>query len=168
SHTYRVQAVDAAGNASEKSEPASATASAPQVSLTPTSVTFDDRLTGSTSATQTITVENHGDADLSISSAAITGADAADFAPGAGRAARAGPDSQDSARREDRLCAERPVGGLGGHRGPDHPRRDRARGRDGGPDRRVPALRRGGPAHRRRHRAPPDPDGQAVQVPPHR
>ena len=82
SHTYRVQAIDAAGNTSERSEPAAATASAPQVKVTPTSVTFDDQLTGSTSAAQTITVENHGDADLSITSAAITGADAADIALG--------------------------------------------------------------------------------------
>jgi hypothetical protein len=81
-HTYRVQAIDAAGNPSQKSEPATATASAPQVRVTPTSLTFDDQLTGTASAVQTITVENNGDADMSIAAAAITGADAADFAEG--------------------------------------------------------------------------------------
>src|SRR5204863_9851656 len=81
-HTYRVQAIDAAGNPSEKSEPATATASAPDVKVTPTSVTFDDQLTGGAAAVRTITVENNGAAALSITSATITGADAADFAEG--------------------------------------------------------------------------------------
>jgi hypothetical protein len=82
-HSYRVQAIDAAGNTSEKSQSAEATASAPKVKLTRTSVTFDEQATGSTSAAQTITLENSGDATLTITSAAISGSDAGQFAEGA-------------------------------------------------------------------------------------
>jgi hypothetical protein len=81
-HSYAVQAVDAAGNTSDKSAPATATATAPRVSLTPASLAFADQLTGTPSAVQTITVNNLGDADLAITTATIAGADAGDFAKG--------------------------------------------------------------------------------------
>jgi hypothetical protein len=82
-HTYSVQAVDAAGNTSDKSVVVTATTKAPKVTLTPTNVTFADQLAGTQSATQTITVTNTGDADLSITAAALAGPDAGDFAKGA-------------------------------------------------------------------------------------
>src|SRR6185437_5109449 len=53
---------------------------APQVSLNPASLTFPGQNVGSTSTAQTVTLNNTGSAALSISSIAITGANAADFA----------------------------------------------------------------------------------------
>jgi hypothetical protein len=82
-HTYTVQAIDAAGNTSAKAASASASASGPKIKLSPANLTFDARQVDSTSAVQTVTVENSGDADLSISGASIAGGDSGDFAHGA-------------------------------------------------------------------------------------
>jgi subtilase family serine protease len=54
--------------------------SAPQVSLSPTSLTFGPENTGFTSAPQTVTLSNTGNALLSISSIAIQGLDWLDYA----------------------------------------------------------------------------------------
>jgi hypothetical protein len=55
-------------------------AAAPGVSLSPSSLDFGARPIGSTSAAQTSTLTNTGNAALTISSIAVTGANAADFA----------------------------------------------------------------------------------------
>src|SRR3954454_24407504 len=78
-HTYSVQAIDAAGNTSAKSAPASAAASAARVKLTPANLTFDARETGTTSPTQKITVENNGHHHPAIDGATIDGSDAGYF-----------------------------------------------------------------------------------------
>src|SRR5206468_9157926 len=57
--------------------------SAAKVKLTPPSTTFDAREPGTTSPTQTLTVENSGDVDLAISAASIAGGDGGDFSTGA-------------------------------------------------------------------------------------
>lgn len=54
-------------------------ATAPVVSLNPTSLTFSSQTVGIASASQTITVTNGGSAALTINSIAITGANAGDF-----------------------------------------------------------------------------------------
>jgi hypothetical protein len=56
-----------------------AAAAAPAVTLTPASLTFADQAIGTTSAAQSITVTNSGDASLFINSAATRGADPLDF-----------------------------------------------------------------------------------------
>src|SRR2546421_329710 len=52
----------------------------PTVALNPTSVSFGNNIVGAKSAAQTVTLSNSGSATLSISSIAITGTNAADFA----------------------------------------------------------------------------------------
>jgi hypothetical protein len=81
-HSYAVQAIDAAGNTSDMSAAVTATAAAPRVGLSPTSLAFADQPTGTSSTVRTVTVTNTGDADLSIATAALGGRDAADFAKG--------------------------------------------------------------------------------------
>lgn len=56
-----------------------ARASAPAVTLTPTSLTFGSQDIGTTSAPQSVTVTNSGTANLFINSAATRGTDALDF-----------------------------------------------------------------------------------------
>jgi hypothetical protein len=56
------------------------TGTAPVVSLSPSSLTFGSQALGTTSAAQTITLSNPGNLALSISSLAITGTNASDFA----------------------------------------------------------------------------------------
>src|SRR3954453_6145225 len=74
-----------AGSADAKKSPPStppvspAPASAPAVTLTPSSLTFDARDTGTTSAAQSITVANTGSAPLFINSAQVRGANPLDF-----------------------------------------------------------------------------------------
>jgi hypothetical protein len=60
--------------------PWGAPVSVPVAKLSPTGLTFAAQDTGTTSAAQTIKVTNTGDAPLSISGTAITGADGGDFA----------------------------------------------------------------------------------------
>src|SRR5947209_2130527 len=52
----------------------------PTVALNPTSVSFGNNIVGAKSAPQTVTLSNSGSATLSISSIAITGTNATDFA----------------------------------------------------------------------------------------
>ena len=56
------------------------TGTAPAASLSPTSLTFASQAVGATSAAQTVTLNNTGNAALSITSIALTGANASDFA----------------------------------------------------------------------------------------
>jgi hypothetical protein len=60
--------------------PWGAPVSVPVAKLSPASLTFADRDTGTTSAAQTIKVSNTGDAPLSISAVSLKGPDAGDFA----------------------------------------------------------------------------------------
>jgi hypothetical protein len=53
---------------------------APGVSLSPSSLTFSSQNLGTTSATQAVTLTNTGNATLSVTSIALTGADSGDFA----------------------------------------------------------------------------------------
>jgi hypothetical protein len=53
---------------------------APGVSLSPTSLTFSSQNVGTTSAAQSVTLSNTGNAALSISSIAVSGTNAGDFA----------------------------------------------------------------------------------------
>jgi hypothetical protein len=53
---------------------------APTATLSAASLTFSSQLTGSTSAAQSVTLTNNGNATLGITSIALTGTDAADFA----------------------------------------------------------------------------------------
>jgi Abnormal spindle-like microcephaly-assoc'd, ASPM-SPD-2-Hydin len=55
-------------------------ASAPAVTLSPASLTFNNQQIGTTSSSQTVTLTNSGSAPLSISSIGITGTNAGDFA----------------------------------------------------------------------------------------
>jgi hypothetical protein len=57
----------------------SGTGVAPVVSLSPTSEVFGSQLVGTTSATQTVTLQNTGTGQLNLSSIAITGVNSADF-----------------------------------------------------------------------------------------
>ena len=59
--------------------PVSGTGLAPAVSMKPSSLTFADQLLGSSSASQSITITNTGQATLNISSIAPAGANAGDF-----------------------------------------------------------------------------------------
>ncbi len=52
---------------------------APAVTLSPASLAFTDQLVGSTSAAQTVTLTNSGNAALTISGIGLTGANAGDF-----------------------------------------------------------------------------------------
>ncbi len=58
---------------------APAEAAAPAVTMTPASLTFAAQAIGTTSAPQSVTIANSGDASLFINSAAIGGADTLDF-----------------------------------------------------------------------------------------
>lgn len=55
-------------------------ASAPQVTVTPTSLTFASQSVGTTSAAQNINLTNSGEADLTVTGITITGANTADYA----------------------------------------------------------------------------------------
>jgi len=57
----------------------SGTGTTPVVSLSPTSIPFGNQAVGTTSTAQTVTVTNNGTATLSITSVAITGANASAF-----------------------------------------------------------------------------------------
>ena len=57
-----------------------ASVTAPTVSLTPGILTFSNQVVGSTSAAQTLTINNTGNAVLSITSIAVTGTNSTDFA----------------------------------------------------------------------------------------
>jgi hypothetical protein len=57
-----------------------ATATAPAVSLSPTSLAFGNQPVGTTSAPQTVTLSNSGNAAMSITSLVLTGTNASDFA----------------------------------------------------------------------------------------
>jgi hypothetical protein len=59
--------------------PLSGTAIAPVISLTPASLAFSDQPVGTTSAPQSVTLGNTGNAALTIASISITGANAGDF-----------------------------------------------------------------------------------------
>ena len=69
---------DAAG--SPQSLAVSGTGAAPAVTLTPTTLAFGSQTTATTSAAQTSTLRNSGNAPLLISSVGISGANAGDFA----------------------------------------------------------------------------------------
>ncbi|MGA3107731.1 MAG: choice-of-anchor tandem repeat GloVer-containing protein [Terriglobales bacterium] len=56
------------------------TGTAPEASVSPASIAFNSQIVGQTSGAQPITVSNTGNAALTISSVAISGANAADFA----------------------------------------------------------------------------------------
>ncbi|HEV2492095.1 MAG TPA: choice-of-anchor D domain-containing protein [Terriglobia bacterium] len=56
------------------------TAPAPAVTLSPTSLTFNSQLVGTTSAAQPVTLTNSGNAALTINSIGISGANVGDFA----------------------------------------------------------------------------------------
>jgi len=56
------------------------TGTASAASLSPTSLTFASQTVGATSAAQTITLSNSGDAALSVTSITVSGANASDFA----------------------------------------------------------------------------------------
>ncbi len=58
----------------------SGTGTVPAVSLSPASLSFGSQSVGTTSAAQTVTLTNSGNATLSITSLAMTGANARDFA----------------------------------------------------------------------------------------
>ncbi len=61
----------------------SGTGTAPMVGLSSSGLTFAGQVTSTTSAAQTVTLTNSGTANLSISTAAISGTDASDFAKSA-------------------------------------------------------------------------------------
>jgi len=58
----------------------SGTGTGPAVSLSPTSLAFGNQPVGTSSTAQTVTLTNSGNATLSITSVAITGSNASDFA----------------------------------------------------------------------------------------
>ena len=79
SRSASVQLVDDASD-SPQSVPLSGTGTAPSVSLTPAAgLSFGSQPVGATSSPLVATVKNTGTAPLTISSAAVTGANAADF-----------------------------------------------------------------------------------------
>src|ERR1035437_6681850 len=57
-----------------------ATGSAPAPSLSPTSLAFASQAVGATTAARMITLTNSGNADLSVTSIAVSGTNASDFA----------------------------------------------------------------------------------------
>jgi hypothetical protein len=69
-----------AANATDLSDFFTGGASAPAVTLSPTSLNFGNQLVGSASSPSTITLTDSGNAALSISSIIITGTNAGDFA----------------------------------------------------------------------------------------
>jgi YVTN family beta-propeller protein len=71
---------DNAGNSPQSvSLTGTAVATAPTVALSPTSLTFASQTVGTTSATQTVTVSNTGNAALSVTSIAVAGTNSGDF-----------------------------------------------------------------------------------------
>jgi hypothetical protein len=75
-HTFYVQAVAKASILNKMSAPVTydtSSSAAPVLTLTPTSMTFASTMVGTTSAAQTATLTNSGDASATISSIAITG-----------------------------------------------------------------------------------------------
>jgi hypothetical protein len=74
-----VQITDNAAG-SPQSVALSGTGTAPAVTLTPSSLSFGSQLVGSTSAAQSVTLTNSGNAPLSISSIAVGGSNPGDFA----------------------------------------------------------------------------------------
>ncbi len=58
----------------------SSSSTLPEINVTPTTIDFGTVNTGSTSPAQAVTIQNQGDVSLSISSIALSGADAARFA----------------------------------------------------------------------------------------
>ena len=78
----RAASIQVSDNAADSPESVSlaGTGTAPAVSLSPASLTFGSQLTGSSSAAKTVTLTNSGTAPLSISTIAVTGTNAGDFA----------------------------------------------------------------------------------------
>ena len=78
----RTAAVTLTDNAtgSPQSVSLTGTGTAAVASLSPTSLTFASQAVGATSAAQTITLNNTGNAALSVTSIALTGTNASDFA----------------------------------------------------------------------------------------
>jgi len=70
---------NAAGSPQTVSLSGTAVATAPAVSLSPSSLAFASQAVGATSAAQSVTLNNTGNAALSVTSLAITGANASDF-----------------------------------------------------------------------------------------
>jgi hypothetical protein len=77
--TASISIADNTGNTSTISLTGTATAPAPIVTLSASSVTFASTLVGSSAATQTITVKNTGTAGLTISKVALGGTNATSF-----------------------------------------------------------------------------------------
>jgi hypothetical protein len=71
---------DASGSPQSISLTGTGTPAAPAVGLSPASLTFSGQLVGSTSAAQSVTLTNTGNAALTITSIAMTGANSGDFA----------------------------------------------------------------------------------------
>jgi len=71
---------DASGSPQSISLTGTGTPAAPVVGLSPTSLTFSGQLVGTTSAAQSITLTNIGNAALTITSIAMAGANSGDFA----------------------------------------------------------------------------------------
>ena len=71
---------DASGSPQSISLTGTGTPAAPAVGLSPTSLTFTGQLVGTTSAAQSVTLTNTGNAALTITSIAVTGANSGDFA----------------------------------------------------------------------------------------
>ncbi|MFN8537395.1 MAG: choice-of-anchor D domain-containing protein [Thermomicrobiales bacterium] len=69
---------------------------APAISLSTASVSFGDQITGTTSAPQTVTVRNDGDASLVISTVTIGGANSAQFTLGTDSCTGASLDPDDT------------------------------------------------------------------------
>ena len=79
---FKVKATDAAGNTGAPDTYAFAintVAPAAVVTLTPTNLTFPSTAVGASSASQTVTLSNTGNASLSIANIGIAGANAGDF-----------------------------------------------------------------------------------------
>ncbi len=74
---FKIKAVDTTGNKSGESNQASATL-VPGISLSPGSLSFGN-VDVDSSTTQTVTVSNTGDADLTVSDITVSGTDAAQF-----------------------------------------------------------------------------------------
>lgn len=73
-------AVKITDNAAGSPQMLTLTGTATVVSLTPSTVSFGNQKSGTTSAAQTITIMNHGTATLTVKKIAVTGTGAADFA----------------------------------------------------------------------------------------
>jgi hypothetical protein len=71
---------NAAGSPQTVTLTGTGTGTGPAASVSPTSLTFASQAVGATSAAQTLTLSNTGNAALSITSVAVTGTNASDFA----------------------------------------------------------------------------------------